>query len=202
MSDAFFSPWLGMDTTDNMNLLQLVNPWSGNSWGFYTEYYQWSPTENINSNFRGTVAGHTLYGSLTYNGDQTYTLMQRDLNTGDYSTMQIPVQKYANGTYKNYTIPYIVYEKVADCQDYPPDEAVNFYEISLYCNGERIYPKWIPGAVDEVCDFAAHSDSPDVVNITWSTTSKRRPTRAQIERNKYTGLGRHHVLQVLRPRNV
>ena len=36
-SFAFFSPWFGMDPTDNLNLIQPVNPWSGSSWSMYTE---------------------------------------------------------------------------------------------------------------------------------------------------------------------
>ena len=30
-SNAFFSPWFGMDPSDNLNLVQPVNPWSGSS---------------------------------------------------------------------------------------------------------------------------------------------------------------------------
>lgn len=28
-SQSFYSPWFGIDTTDNLNLLQPVNPWFG-----------------------------------------------------------------------------------------------------------------------------------------------------------------------------
>ena len=31
-SSAFYSPWFGMDPSDNLNLIQPVNPWSGNGW--------------------------------------------------------------------------------------------------------------------------------------------------------------------------
>lgn len=36
-SSAFFSPWFGMDPSDNLNLIQPVNPWLGNGWSMYTE---------------------------------------------------------------------------------------------------------------------------------------------------------------------
>ena len=36
-SNAFFSPWFGMDPSDNLNLIQPVNPWGGSSWSAYTE---------------------------------------------------------------------------------------------------------------------------------------------------------------------
>jgi hypothetical protein len=48
-SGAFFSPWFGIEASDNLNLIQPVNPWMGDSWAMYNEYYQWSPTNNINS---------------------------------------------------------------------------------------------------------------------------------------------------------
>ena len=36
-SFAFYSPWFGMDPDDNLNLVQPVNPWGGDSWSMYTE---------------------------------------------------------------------------------------------------------------------------------------------------------------------
>ena len=30
-----------LQTSDNLNLLQPVNPWLGNEWQIYNEYYQW-----------------------------------------------------------------------------------------------------------------------------------------------------------------
>lgn len=42
-SRAFFSPWFGMDPSDNLNLVQPVNPWMGSGWSMYTEYFQCTP---------------------------------------------------------------------------------------------------------------------------------------------------------------
>jgi hypothetical protein len=39
-SSSFYSPWFGIDTSDNLNLLQPVNPWLGNEWQIYNEYFQ------------------------------------------------------------------------------------------------------------------------------------------------------------------
>jgi hypothetical protein len=36
-SGSFYSPWFGSDTTDNLNLIQPVNPWLGNEWQIYNE---------------------------------------------------------------------------------------------------------------------------------------------------------------------
>ena len=38
---AFFSPWFGIEASDNLNLIQPVNPWVGDSWQIYNEYFQW-----------------------------------------------------------------------------------------------------------------------------------------------------------------
>jgi len=37
---AFWSPWFGVETSDNLNLLQPVNPWVGDSYEIYNEYFQ------------------------------------------------------------------------------------------------------------------------------------------------------------------
>ena len=37
-SQNFYSPWFGIDASDNLNLLQPVNPWMGNEWLIYNEY--------------------------------------------------------------------------------------------------------------------------------------------------------------------
>jgi hypothetical protein len=37
---AFWSPWFGVETSDNLNLLQPVNPWVGDSYSIYNEYFQ------------------------------------------------------------------------------------------------------------------------------------------------------------------
>ena len=34
-SNSFYSPWFGIDTSDNLNLLQPVNPWLGDQWVIY-----------------------------------------------------------------------------------------------------------------------------------------------------------------------
>ena len=37
---AFYSPWLGIESSDNLNLIQPVNPFDGQEWLMYNEYYQ------------------------------------------------------------------------------------------------------------------------------------------------------------------
>merc|ERR1719471_454548 len=45
----FFGIWFGIETYDNLNLVQPVLPWVGNKWEIYNEYFQWRPTHNQNS---------------------------------------------------------------------------------------------------------------------------------------------------------
>lgn len=40
---------------------------------------------------------------------------------------------FQNG--KKYILPYVVYEKVWRCEDYPPDGIVTFVNISVECDG-------------------------------------------------------------------
>ena len=97
-SNAFFSPWFGMDPSDNLNLVQPVNPWSGSSWSMYTEYFQWSPTHNSNSRQHSVEAGQTLHGQLYYVESQdAYVLNQTVVETGAPS--------HSDATMLNETLP-------------------------------------------------------------------------------------------------
>lgn len=184
-SFAFFSPWFGIDTTDNLNLLQPVNPWMGSGWSMYTEYYQWSPSNNVDSNQYNVNAGDQLWGQVTFDGEdkQSYTLKQTDVTTGQTSQMTIPVQRGSDGNHKNYTVQYIVYEKVAQCYQYGSDQKVTFEDIIVYCNGVKVSPQWTTGIVENVCDFKAHVISPSEVQITWNTDGLP-PTKAQVQRSQ------------------
>eukprot|EP00456_Euglypha_rotunda_P005121 TRINITY_DN1086_c0_g1_i16.p1 TRINITY_DN1086_c0_g1~~TRINITY_DN1086_c0_g1_i16.p1 ORF type:complete len:125 (+),score=22.52 TRINITY_DN1086_c0_g1_i16:23-376(+) len=84
--------------------------------------------------------------------------------------MSVPVQK--SGTqYKNYTIIYFVYEKVAQCNQYPPDGEVTFYNISVQVGGKDVTNaiSWTTAYVEDVCDNRAHIVSPTSIQITWNT---------------------------------
>lgn len=166
-SSAFFSPWFGMDPSDNLNLIQPVNPWLGNGWSMYTEYFQWSPEDNSNSNQHNVQSGQTLQGTLTYDSSSdSYLLNQTILDTGASSTQNVKCQ---NG--KKYNLPYVVYEKTFPCGDYPPDGSVTFYDISIECDGKDCTKdvKWTPKVKDPNCDFKANILSSDSISITWDT---------------------------------
>ena len=110
-SNAFFSPWFGMDPIDNLNLIQPVNPWLGTNWAMYTEYFQWSPEDNSNSQQMQVESGQTLQGTLTYEQTKdSYFLNQTVIETGQSSTQTVKCQ---NG--KKYVLPYVVYEKTFPC---------------------------------------------------------------------------------------
>jgi len=165
-SSAFYSPWFGMDPNDNLNLIQPVNPWSGTAWSMYTEYYQWQPTKNSNSKSYAVSPGDTLQGTLTYDAStDSYLLQQHNLKTGDISSQTVVCQ---NG--KAYRIPYIVYEKVWPCADYPPTQMVNFTINAAECDGVdcKNQIQWAAKVKDANCQMAAHILSQTSISITWN----------------------------------
>ncbi|GMI37277.1 hypothetical protein TeGR_g11314 [Tetraparma gracilis] len=206
-SSAFFSPWFGMDPEDNLNLIQPVNPWSGGvlrggSWSAYTEYYQWSPTHNSNSDSFTVKTGDTLKGSLVYDASSdSYTLTQTCVETGDTSTQVVAAQ---DG--KKYTVPYVVYEKTFPCADYPPDEAVTFRDIVMECDGVDCVDDvaWTVDVKDDNCNMAASvSDDQRSISITWDTTLESKYdsfSRAQLhDLNMATGGNWVQQLNIERP---
>ena len=92
-SGSFYSPWIGMDTTNNLNLIQPVGPWgvSGSNWVGYTEWFQWKPEKNTNSRQFNVQPGETLFGSMVYiPAIDSYNLTQRS-SSGGYSAQIVPV---------------------------------------------------------------------------------------------------------------
>jgi len=173
-SRAFYSPWFGMDPADNLNLIQPVNPWLGNNWAMYTEYFQWSPEHNSNSPQQGVQEGQTLHGSLIYMEEvDSYNLTQAVVETGAVSTQIVRCQKSGVfGKGKKYNLPYIVYEKVFPCNDYPKEGAVTFTDIVIECDGKDCTNevKWASKVKDANCDFKANVISPTSISITWDTS--------------------------------
>eukprot|EP00038_Savillea_parva_P006838 m.166238 g.166238 ORF g.166238 m.166238 type:complete len:256 (-) comp12661_c0_seq1:162-929(-) len=168
-SNAFFSPWFGMDPADNLNLIQPVNPWGGGQWVGYTEYFQWSPVHNSNSNQIPVKAGQTLHGSLKYNeASDSYTLTQTNVDTGTSSTQNVPCQSG-----KKYILPYVVYEKLFPCGDYPPDGIVTFTNITAECDGVDCTKsiRWDAKVKDANCNMKANIKSPTEISITWDTSA-------------------------------
>jgi hypothetical protein len=169
-SFAFFSPWFGMDPSDNLNLIQPVNPWSGSAWSMYTEYYQWSPEDNSNSQQISVKAGQTLHGSLVYSSStDSYELTQTVVETGKTSKQEVKCQSG-----KKYNIPYVVYEKTFPCKDYPPNGNVTFRDIVAECDGKDCAKDimWTPKVKDANCDMKANINSDGTIAITWDVNAK------------------------------
>ena len=171
-SNAFFSPWFGMDPADNLNLVQPVNPWLGTDWVAYTEYFQWSPEDNSNSRQIRAQAGNTLQGTVTYDaGTDSYLLSQKNLDNGESSSQNVRCQSG-----KKYTIPYVVYEKTFPCGDYPPDGRVDFTDISIECDGKDCTSDvtWESKVKDDNCNMKAVINSQTAISITWDTSAKSK----------------------------
>jgi len=105
------------------------------------------------------------------------------MTSGWSVNMSVPVQK--SGTqYKNYTIIYFVYEKVAQCNQYPPDGQVTFYNIKVEIGGKDVTNdiSYTTGYVEDVCNFRAHIVNQSSIQITWNTKldngREQEPTKA------------------------
>jgi len=189
-SNSFYSPWFGIESSDNLNLLQPVNPWLGNGWLIYNEYYQWVPTNNIDSAQHTSKPGDILYGAVDYDPNtHSYNIIHTDMTDGWTVTTNIPIQK-KNNVYKNMTIAYFVYEKVAPCNDYPPEGIVTFYDIKIEYDNAPVSPVFTTGIVDDVCNMRAHILNETSVSITWNTAAPN-PDAGLIARSQSTGFGGH-----------
>jgi hypothetical protein len=170
-SAAFYAPWFGMDPADNNNLLQPVNPWMGNSWSMYTEYFQFLPPWNHNSKSYPVKAGQTLHGSIVYDAaTDSYNQSNTIVETGETSSH---VVKCEFG--KQFVHPWVVYEKLTKCQNYPPDGIVTFRNIIVECDGEDCAKDvvWTPRVKDPNCNMQAHVDKEkNTISITWDTSAK------------------------------
>ncbi len=178
----------------SVNLLQPVNPWLGNQWLIYNEYYQWSPSYNFvstgspfsppasthprcpfrhplqNSDQQEVKAGDNLYGSITFNpANESYTIYHNVSGSVTWEvSSNIPVQK-KGGKAKTYSIAYVVYEKVAPCGDYPPDGKVTFTGMTIECDNKPFVPTWSTAFVEDVCNNRAKVIDPSTIEISWNT---------------------------------
>jgi len=179
---CFYAPWYGIETSDNLNLIQPVNAWNdGGSmkWCLMNYYFQWSPQHVTQGRKMYPVAADSLYASVTFHeASQSYMMYSEILTNGhkDTSNLTIPVQKDHKGDYKKYTIVYVVFEKICHrCDEYPADDIVTYHNISVYYGGKKVSPKWSTGVVDEVCDMTAHIVDESTVTITWNSKSENHP---------------------------
>lgn len=191
---AFFSPWFGIESSDNLNLIQPVNPWTGDQWLIYNEYeyFQWSPENNSHV----VEPGDILFGSVTFNArEQSYTILHSDLNDSWSVSTKIPVQKTWTGEYKNFKIAYIVFEKVNYFNQYPPDNEVTFFDIKIKYDGQTVKPVWKTDIVDDVCNNRAHIIDSNTVQITWDVDAANPPLKKFELSQSRKSLGKTQVLQ-------
>jgi hypothetical protein len=169
-SAAFYAPWFGMDPADDNNLLQPVNPWSGRSWSMYTEYFQFMPPWNHNSKSFSVKAGQTLHGAILYDSaTDSYNQSNTIVETGETSFRVVKAQ---NG--KKFMRPWVVFEKLTKCANYPPDGIVTFRDIIVECDGVDCTNTmvWTPKVKDANCKMTGHYDkAKNAISITWDTSA-------------------------------
>eukprot|EP01116_Phalansterium_solitarium_P003808 TRINITY_DN1463_c0_g1_i1.p1 TRINITY_DN1463_c0_g1~~TRINITY_DN1463_c0_g1_i1.p1 ORF type:complete len:228 (+),score=85.76 TRINITY_DN1463_c0_g1_i1:229-912(+) len=167
---AYLTPWFGIETSDNLNLIQPVNPWNMDTWTMYNEYFQWKPVHNENSVSSSDVkAGDVIEGSVTFNAfEQSYAVYIGNQRTHWNTTTKFAVQKTDAGVYKNYTTVYFVQEHPpASCRQYPRNGQVTFYDITIEHDSVQVEPKWSTGFVADACGCRAAVLNSTAVQITW-----------------------------------
>lgn len=188
VSNAFFSPWIGIGTSDRMNIIQCVNPWVGSQWESYTEYFQYDPERNKNSISHVTYPGDTFHSVIEYkerrfNGSNVtanfYHVRHSDLTQHWTVESRVEVQR-TNATgrleYKRYTSAYFAFSTLnasMDCGLYPADGSIRFYNISLWFDDREVkYPRWKTSFYNDSCHNRASLDPTrdnDTVVISWNT---------------------------------
>lgn len=117
--------------------------------------------------------GQTLTGNLEYMPLlDAYNLTQRVVETGALSTQIVKCQSG-----KKYTLPYVVYEKLFPCKDYPPSGKVTFRDIIVECDHKDCTQEivWSPKIKDANCDMKAVIDkASNEISITWDTSMPSR----------------------------
>ena len=182
--NSFFSPFVGIGTSDRLNIIECVNPWINNEWQIYNEYFQWIPERNKNSLSQRTYPNDIIYSSIEYekgNNNKTnknyYNVYHADLTQNWSVKTKVDIQKI-NGTNndKRYIYAYFVFltQNVSmDCDLYPKNGVVKFYNISLYFNNKLVKnPKWTTNIYNDTCNNRAFvSNQNDSVTIRWNATS-------------------------------
>lgn len=77
---------------------------------------------------------------------------------------------------KKYVLPYVVYEKLFPCADYPPEGVVTFTNISIECDGSDCTKDvtWASKVKDANCNMKANIISPTEISISWDTSAPSR----------------------------
>eukprot|EP01084_Bolivina_argentea_P320400 555908_1 len=171
-SGCRFCPWFGIESSDNENLIQPVNVWDNSGrddWIIMNEYFQWHPSHDTQSKTVSTSSGDVIYSWIKYTTN-AYLMHVENTRTKQYVETTIPVQEQ-NGKYKKYTIAYFVFEHPCnECSQYPPDNAVTFYNISIqYNNVLESKPVWTTGYKANKCNNRAKILSENSVEITWQS---------------------------------
>ena len=112
-----------------------------------------------------------LYGNVSLSADGKSYHSYHSSSNGFSVSMTIPIQADGNGKLKEYTIAYFVFEKAANCAQYPPEGRVTFRDIRIEYEGVEQTPVWPTGIVDDVCNNRAHIVNSTTVEITWDVTA-------------------------------
>jgi hypothetical protein len=159
--------WFGIEPYPASLLIQPILAWGYTSEAFtiFNGYFDWN-TMNFWSSDQGVVQpGDTIYAYVEYvSSNNSYNMFISCLETGWSILNNIPVDYNAL-----YTDAYFVLEhQPNDCQGYPPNGIVTFYDINLALNYRSVTPKWKPYTYIPACNSQVSVLSPSSLRFTWN----------------------------------
>jgi hypothetical protein len=139
--------------------------YTSDAFTIFNGYFDWA-TMNFWSSDQGTVQpGQTVYAYVQYiASNNSYNMFISCIETGWSILNNIPVDQQ-----QTYTDSYFVLEhQPDDCQGYPSDGVVTFYDINLALNNKPVVPSWTARQWEPACNSQAAVISSSSVQFTWS----------------------------------
>jgi len=164
--------WNGVEPDDSSAVLQPVlqfgfspagggNYWAMASWyvssdhgAFYTTPYECNTSDVILGTLSMMQNGTWLVSGLDITNQQSTIL---------HFTPQDPTYTTAYETLEAYNVN-------SDCQDYPVEGSITFYNIKVSVGGKPVIPKWTVLTKDNECNETAVALSSSSVKIQWNVS--------------------------------
>jgi len=156
--------WFGIEPEPACNLIQPILAYQ-EGWQIFNGYYQWDNGywyESANGNVQ---AGNTIFGSVTYvQASHSYDMYIECKESGWNVKSNIKIEGE-----KIYTDSYFVIERQPpNCEQYPQNGGITFYDINIEINGTAVAPQWIAKKFEDACDCTPIVNNATSVTFTWN----------------------------------
>eukprot|EP00694_Reclinomonas_americana_P008278 EC800024.1.p1 GENE.EC800024.1~~EC800024.1.p1 ORF type:complete len:221 (+),score=33.80 EC800024.1:51-713(+) len=163
--------WFGIEPVPADLLIQPILAYgdTGNfppRYSIFNGYFDWLNGQWWQSDDSIVEPGMHVFGSITYQTDNSYTMHIECKETGWHIDSNIPVDP----SDKIFTDVYFVIEHQPNsCKDYPKNGNVTFTDIHIEWEGKEATPSWTGAQYKPACNSQAHVVSPSSVYFTWNT---------------------------------